>query len=349
MAHPGLAVVGIVAIGLIGAGVWLRMDGSGEQARTVPTATGPDPVPTLADVARQEEARQDEAHPAAAGTGEADPVAAAEPGPSAEAVSDPNGEPEPTPEPEPVPDPEPAAGIPETAEPVSEPAPQPSAAADGAQTGKPALDAATPPAAAAPDPAARTGEFVPRTYAGRPVWQADPDTGLPADQIEEARAAAARNMGTPAYFGAVVLSPASATGSGARFFVQGYASLAAAEAEALRQCARFRTDCLVIARLVPDDFDGQRENTLNAFQAEIWAEFMGARGIDSQFLAMHRSFALSPNGGAAWAEMPAAAAADRMVVLRCRTGSGGPAQAAPPGSEHCTIVARRASGGAARP
>lgn len=309
MSHPGLALFGAISLGLIGAGLWLRMEGAGPDAP--PAAALPPPAETRAAEAGTD---ADSAAPEDESTGpvaaETAPETAPETGeaPAAQVV-----EPDPAPvvpppadpgigERLPAPDPAPPEATPPVSTPP-EPASEPVPAAE-----KPALD---PQAEAAPsaDPAA---EFAPATYAGPPAWRTLSDTGVPAEAIEEARAAADGAMDAPSWFGAVALSPGGQADSGARFFVQGYASLAEAEAGALRLCARFRENCLLVAHLVPSDFDGARDGTLSAHQGQVLSI---ARG-DWHRGAM--AFAWSPDGGAGYSVGPSdPALAARLALDRC--------------------------------
>lgn len=309
MAHPGLALLGALALGLIGAGVWLRMEGA--QAPAPPPLDLPLAPPPPAVVPAESEggdrpAVQDRGpapEPAAPASRTETPAAPERPAEPAAAVPLPTDPDAPGTGPVLLRAP-PSGGLlitPEAVRPVppAEPAPA---------TGKPGPD----PSEAAADGRAPT--FIPATYTGAAVWQAAPGADITPVQLAQARDIARAAGGGSEYFGAMAFSPGNGEASAAQFFAQGFASLARAEDRALRLCAQSRTECRIAAHLVPGDFDGAREGTLTAHQARVW-------DIAQQDIGAARlvpvAFAWSPDGGAGYSVGATPLRGETLALARC--------------------------------
>jgi len=169
--------------------------------------------------------------------------------------------------------------------------------------------------ATAPEPPPDTG--LPRAdrltaYRGGPVWQ----LARPEDSGETygrmILAALGSRHGAAPYFGAAAV----AAGSDSIGIVTGYAALEPAEAAALRAC---RGDCTIVARLVPEDFDGRRADTLNAAQAEARAQLTRAARMQGPQAAFHHVLAWSDEGAFGTGSLGDPEAARILAMLACRT------------------------------
>jgi len=120
-------------------------------------------------------------------------------------------------------------------------------------------------------------------------------------------------MAGQAYFGAVAIGDTGEqTG-----WVQGYAGLADAEAAALARCQLVATGCVIVARLIPEGFDGRMTGTLSHAQARIWRDYRDRALPPMAFMRMQRAFAWSRDGAAGVAEMSSTDAVTHMALLRC--------------------------------
>jgi hypothetical protein len=173
---------------------------------------------------------------------------------------------------------------------------------------------------------------MPVPASGPPVWQRIAAPGIDAARIDEALAAIGRDPAPLAHFGALALSRAR---QGSRFWVLDLGDPARAEFSALDRCARFETDCMIVARLVPAGWDAAAGATLGASQAALWAEF--AEAADD---GLHRAFAWSPEGAAGQAAMNDARMAADLAASRC---GDHPAQrrAADLAPQPCRVIALR--------
>lgn len=307
MAHPGLALLGALALGLIGAGVWLRMEG----AR--PPAPPPLDLPLAPPPAAEPEGGE---NPAVQ-----DPGPAPEPAAAAPEAAEPQAAPE-----RPA---EPAAAVPLRTEPdapgtgpVLLRAPQPGGVLITPEAVRPVPPAEPAPATGkpGPDPAetaadGRAPAFIPATYTGPAVWQAAPGAAITPVQLAQARDIARAAGGGSEYFGAMAVSPANGGAPASQFFAQGFASLAMAEDRALRLCAQSRAECRIAAHLVPGDFDGARDGTLTAHQAQVWDIAQQDIGAARQVPV---AFAWSPDGGAGYSVGATPPRGETLALARCQ-------------------------------
>jgi len=283
MAHPVIWTVGLAAVGLIAAGVWLN-----RPAPEPPPDRPVSPAPAV----------------------EARPQPASEPAPEPEPALPRAEAAELAPRPDPVPDAVPApagtAGLPP--KPDTPPAPA-----------NP-RDAPTDPA---PDPGGdpedqATAEPVEPTILGRDAWRIysagsvlDPvNMGLLSRERREAVVEALR-LGPPEpHFGA-----AAADADGRTVVVRaGMADLDTAEAAALADCIAQAHHCALVARILPEDWDNRRTGTLSPAQALIWANAVAAADAGGRVL-----FGWSPRGAADFAVVAEGdeAAAIRTVAQSC--------------------------------
>jgi hypothetical protein len=304
MAHPGLWGFGLASVALVAAGVWLKQADPGLQtpgarpAGPVPIATEPVPAPVSGPGSGP-----------ASGPVSAPPVSAP--------LSDPAGR---------APGPDVPTG-PVTGPPADPPAgttvpPEPAGAASGAE---PAPDPApakgtppSPPSGQAP-PAQGPDQFGsdddgatlpgPRVYAGPDHWLPGPLDAISPEAILEATRAADLLPGGAVHFGAIA---APATRPRTRFVVQGYNELAQAEAHALDLCARFEAGCVILAWLVPMDWDGPYEGTLGARQRPAWEAFAALPPGTS------RAFAISAEGATGYGTALTETIAREIAIRDCQ-------------------------------
>ncbi|WP_019954119.1 hypothetical protein [Yoonia vestfoldensis] len=190
----------------------------------------------------------------------------------------------------------PAIGPADVPPPTATPAPAPPAAPEPAVTPEPEPVVSEP----APPP------VVP--LAGG-VWLYAPDAGLSAEGAEDAMRLVAQVSWQAKHFGAVAIPRAFPD---SQYVIEGYGELAQAENHALNICAQTERDCIILAWLVPPDWDGTFEGTLNARQKSLFHAFTADR--TGRFLA----FASSPEGAAGHGAGASPDEAAEAAMLACR-------------------------------
>ncbi len=195
----------------------------------------------------------------------------------------------------------------------------------------PAPAALEPPDAPEQDPVVLEPALPPVVPLAGGVWIYDPSAGLSATEADDAMRLAGQIFGQAEYYGAVAIPRAFPE---SQYVVEGYGELAQARNHALNVCAQTERDCIILAWLIPRDWNGTFDGTLNARQQSLFDAYSADR--TGGFLA----FATSPEGAAgqgAGATPDEAAAA---AMLACRLMQ--PRQwAGHPLRRGCAVVATR--------
>jgi hypothetical protein len=346
MAHPGLWGIGGIAVALITAGVWLNMPEEPAPAER------PDPPRTEAPLLPGSAPAPAPAAPASPPVDPPEPQAGdqtetpADPRPPAGLISRVDGEGGilATPERPLLPFGQVggeagaesgADGLPSKPDTPPPPTPLPAAPLDSEEA------VAPPPDEQAAAPRPDTTVFVdPGRYRGAPVLREAEGARLGLASAGIAMTGARNMLGGQPFFGALAISVGA--GTTWRAGVHGYASLAAAEAEALARCARLAAaDCVVAVHLLPQDFDGRREGTLTLNQAAEWSVFTGLSSLGRNG-GGYAVFAISDDGGVGVSAGERAEQAERQALDRCeshrrRLALEEPAMA---GNATCRVIAR---------
>lgn len=169
--------------------------------------------------------------------------------------------------------------------------------------------------ATGPDPADGVDTLLPSAdhlvgYGGAPVWRLDLPEGLAERQRRSIAEALSESYGDAPYFGVAALSP-----DGDRLgVVTGFAALAPAEAAVLGSCG---AKCRIVARLVPEDFDGRRTDTLNAAQAAARARLLQEAQEPGVRVGFSYVLAWSDEGAVGTGSLGVANAARIIANLEC--------------------------------
>lgn len=151
-------------------------------------------------------------------------------------------------------------------------------------------------------------------YLGAAAWRHDPTEA----QDDEARARTAQAIaafGGRPFFGAL----AQARGGVAVELAAGFATLPAAAAAALRQCQARGAPCEIVARIVPDDFDGNPDS-LNGAQAALLAHLQRDPAGQHRAEGWVAVMAWSVDGALGGARARSEAEARTQALAECRAG-----------------------------